>query len=143
MTITAYLVEVEKRTIRAVTIDPANTLSEIRNYIGCDLIDMVRVDRHHAIVVDDNGLLDELTCFTMLKDFGNPLAGNLLVVGNDSMGETRSPTRPIEDFAAMLTIRFPVITPVMETVNGPSFFSSSITGFEVSLKEAAPAVVTE
>lgn len=143
MTITAYLVEVDKRTIRAVTIDPANTLSDVRRHIGCALIDMLRVDRHHAIVVDDNGLLDELPCFSMLKGFDNPLAGNLLVVGNDSMGETRSPTRPIEDFAAMLTIRFPVISPIMEIASGPGFVTSTITGFKVRLKGVAPAVVAE
>lgn len=33
-TITAYLVEVEQRTIRAVAIDPANTLADIRRHIG-------------------------------------------------------------------------------------------------------------
>lgn len=36
MTITAYLVEPERRTIRAINIDPANSLADIRRHIGCD-----------------------------------------------------------------------------------------------------------
>lgn len=51
--LTAYLVEVERRTIRIVTIDPGNILAEIRRHIGCELIDMVRIDRNHCIAVDE------------------------------------------------------------------------------------------
>lgn len=60
MTLNAYLVEVETRSIRMVTIDPANSLADIRRHIGCNLIDMVRIDRNHCIIVDDNGLMDEI-----------------------------------------------------------------------------------
>ena len=103
--ITAYLVDVEQRTIRAVAINPTNTLADIRRHIGCGLIDMVRIDRNHSVVVDDNGLTDELPCFTELRNYASPLAGNLLIVGNDAAGETVSPSRPIDDFAGILTIR--------------------------------------
>lgn len=109
MTLNAYLVEVETRSIRTVTIDPANSLADIRRHIGCDLIDIVRIDRNHCIIVDDNGLMDEIPCFTEVADYASPLAGNLLIVGTDQFGETVSPQRAIEDFAAILTIRFPVL----------------------------------
>ncbi len=75
--ITAYLVDVEQRTIRAVAIDPANSLADIRGHIGCGLIDMVRIDSNHSVVVDDNGLTDELPCFAQLEGYDSPLAGNL------------------------------------------------------------------
>ncbi|RTM09655.1 MAG: DUF3846 domain-containing protein [Hyphomicrobiales bacterium] len=140
-TLTAYLVDVEKRTIRAVTFDAGNSLDEIRRHIGCRMIDMVRIDRSHSIVVDDNGLTDELTCFTVLKDYPSPLAGNLLIVGNDAAGETVSPRRPIEDIAGMLTIRFPVLSPTFEVLDGPVVFGSRVTGFEVTLKGVAPVVL--
>lgn len=139
--LTAYLVDVERRTIRAVTIDPRNSLAEIRRHIGCGLIDMVRIDRNHCVVVDDNGLSDELPCFTELKDYASPLAGNLLIVGNDRFGETVSPSRPIEDFAAILTIRYPVLSPEFEVINGPNVFGSRVAGFTVKLKCVAPTVI--
>lgn len=139
--LTAYLIDVEQRTIRAVEIDPANTLADIRRHIGCGLIDMVRVDPNHSVVVDDNGLTDELPCFTQLEGYDSPLAGNLLIVGNDDAGETISPIRPIEDFAAMLTIRHPMLTPAFETFTGPIVFGSRVNGFTVKLKGTAPAIV--
>lgn len=139
--ITAYLVDVEQRTIRAVAIDPNNSLADIRRHIGCGLIDIVRIDRNHSVVVDDNGLTDELSCFTELSDYASPLAGNLLIVGNDAAGETVSPSRPIEDFAGMLTIRYPVLTPSFEYFNGPAVIGSRVAGFTVNLKSAMPTVV--
>lgn len=141
-TVTAYLVDVEQRTIRAVTIDAKNSLSEIRGHIGCVLIDMVRIDENHSVVVDDNGLIDELPCFTQLRGYDSPLAGNLLIFGNDEAGETISPSRPIEDFAAMLTIRYSVLTPAFEMFNGPVVFGSRVSGFTVKLKGIAPTIIT-
>lgn len=140
-TITAYLVDIQQRTIRPVTIDRRNSLKEIRQHIGCSLIDMVRIDRGHSIVVDDNGLTDELPCFTELKGYQSPLAGNLLIVGNDEAGETISPQRPIEEFAAMLKIRYPVLAPSFEMLNGPNVFGSRVSGFAVKLKDVAPVVL--
>lgn len=141
MTITAYLVHVETRSIRKVTIDPANSLADIRRHIGCDLIDMVRIDRNHCIIVDDNGLLDEIPCFTEVRDYASPLAGNLLIVGTDQYGDTVSASRPIEEFAAILTIRFPVLSPAFETISGPRAFGSRVSGFNVTLKGINPTVV--
>lgn len=138
MTIIAYLVEVERRTIRVVTIDPENTLDDIRRHIGCELIDMVRIDRNHCVVVDDNGLTDTLPCFTELKGYASPLAGNLLIVGVDAMGETVSPRRSIKDIAGLLTIRFPVFSPIFETFNGPNVFGSRVSGFEIRVESSAP-----
>lgn len=141
--ITAYLVEVERRTIRIVTIDPRNILAEIRRHIGCDLINMVRIDRNHCIVVDDNGLIDELPCFTELKGYGSPLAGNLLIIGTDAAGETVSPSHAIENIAAMLMIRYPVLSPEFEMLNGPTVFGSRVSGLSVKLIGVVPTVLTE
>lgn len=141
--ITAYLVEVERRIMRIVRIDPGNILGEIRCHIGCELIDMVRIDRNHCIVVDDNGLTDELPCFTELKGYGSLLAGNLLIIGTDAAGETVSPSCPIEDFAAMLMIRYPVLSPEFEMLNGPNVFGSRVSGLSVKLIGVVPTVLTE
>src|SRR5690606_4088132 len=139
--ITAYFMDVEARTICSVAIDPANGLADIRRHIGCDLIDMVRIDRNHCVIVDDNGLADELPCFTELKGYASPLAGNLLIVGNDAAGDTVSPRRSIEEIAAMLMIRYPVLSPEFEMLNGPTVFGSRVSGFSVKLLDVAPTVV--
>ncbi|MFC3722017.1 DUF3846 domain-containing protein [Neoaquamicrobium sediminum] len=141
MTISAYLVEVERRTIRIVTIDRANSLADIRQHIGCGLIDMVRIDRSHSVVVDDNGLTDTLSCFTELEDYASPLAGNLLIVGTDAMGETVSPHRSIEDIAGLLTIRYPVFSPVFEAFSGPNVFGSRVKGFEIRVESRKPEII--
>lgn len=141
--LTAYLVEVERRTIRIVTVDPRNILAEIRRHVGCELIDMVRIDPNHCVVVDDNGLTDELPCFTELKGCGSPLAGNLLIIGTDAAGETVSPSHPIEDFAAMLVIRYPVLSPEFEILNGPTIFGSRVSRLSVKLLGVVPTVLTE
>lgn len=141
--ITAYLMDVEARTIRPVAIDPVNSLVEIRRHVGCDLIDMVRIDRDHCVIVDDNGLTDELPCFTELKGYASPLAGNLLIVGTDAAGDTVSPRRPIEELAAMLRIRYPVLSPEFEMLNGPTIFGSRVSGFSVKLVKVASTVVAQ
>jgi hypothetical protein len=141
MTISAYLVDAAARTIRTVTIDPANTLDDIRGFIGCAMIDMVRIDRHHCVVVDDNGLTDALPCFTELEDYATPLAGNLLIIGTDRVGETVSPTRTIEDIAGLLTIRFPVFSPVFETLSGPNVFGSRVSGLAIRVESRAPEIL--
>lgn len=141
--ITAYLMDVEARTIRTVAIDPVNSLAEMRSHIGCELIDMVRIDRNHCVVVDDNGLTDELPCFAELKGYASPLAGNLLIVGTDVAGDTVSPCRTIEEIAAMLMIRYPVLSPEFEVLNGPHVFGSRVSGFSVKLVGVAPTIVAQ
>ncbi|MGX7744002.1 DUF3846 domain-containing protein [Rhodopseudomonas parapalustris] len=142
-TISAYLVNVEQRTIRSVAIDRMDSLKEIRRHIGCSRIDMVRIDRDHCVVVDDDGLTDELPCFTELTGYRSPLAGNLLIVGTNAAGETVAPQRPIEDFAEMLRIRYPVLSPVFETIRGPNVFGSRVSGFSVELKDMTPVILPE
>lgn len=141
MTTTAYLVDVEARTIRVVRLNPANIFTEIRRHIACNFLDMVRLDEDHCIAVNNERPKDELTCFTEVKDHDDPLAGNLLIVGVNSFGYTFSRKRPIEDFAAMLTIRFPVLSPAFEIFSGPSPFASHGVGFGIALKGVAPKVV--
>lgn len=86
-------------------------------------------------------LMDEIPCFTEVADYASPLAGNLLIVGTDQFGETVSPQRPIEDFAAILTIRFPVLSPTFEAISGPHVFGSRVSGFTATLKAANPTVI--
>jgi hypothetical protein len=100
-----------------------------------------RSGKQPCIIVDDNGLTDEIPCFTEVADYASPLAGNLLIVGTDQFGETVSPKRPIEDFAAILTIRFPVLSPTFEAISGPHVFGSRVSGFTATLKAANPAVI--
>lgn len=141
MTITAYLVEVEARTIRTVQIDSTKSYDQIRSFIGCDRIDMVRIDHDHCIIVDDDGLTDELPCFTEVEGYSGPLAGNLLIVGVNTGGDTVSPRRPLEDFARIVSIRYPVLSPAFKIFSGPNIFGSRVEGFGIALKSVPPKVV--
>lgn len=137
----AYLVEPLIGTIRIVAIPEENRLAIIRNLIGCDLIDMVRIDERLAIVVDDNGLQETLPCVTQLHGYPSPLAGNLLIVGTDEHGETVDVAAAIEDVASRLTIVKPVLHPVFETLNGPGIFGTRLSAMEVHVDQRSPSIV--
>jgi hypothetical protein len=139
----AYLVEPLIGTIRVVAVPEENRLAVIRNLIGCDLIDMVRIDDRLALIVDDNGLQETLPCVTQLHDYPSPLAGNLLIIGTDEYGETIDVAAAIEDVASRLTIVRPVLHPVFETLNGPRIFGTRLSAMEVRVEQRPPAVVED
>ncbi|MCA1493183.1 DUF3846 domain-containing protein [Ensifer sp. NBAIM29] len=142
-TVKTYLVEPLIGTIRIVSIPAENRLGVIRSLIECDLIDMVRIDERHAIVVDDNGLGETLPCVTELEGYASPLAGNLLIIGTDDNGETIDVETEIDEIAARLTIVRPVLHPVFETLSGPLIFGSRLAAMEVRIERNSPKVVSE
>lgn len=139
--IKAYLIEPLPGTIRRVSFNRDNRLAEMRALIGCQLIDLVRLDERHYVVVDDNGLVDGLPCVTRLADYASPLAGNLLIVGTTEDGETVDVTSGIEEIADRLTIVRPVFNPVFETVREPGAFGTRVAALEVHLLMRPPAVI--
>ena len=50
-------------------------------------IDMVTLNSETAVIVDDEGLLNEETRYFKLPDYHQPLAGRAIVVGIDEDGE--------------------------------------------------------
>lgn len=139
----AYLVEPMTGTIRMVAIPEENRLDSIRTLIGCDLIDMVRIDDQQAIVVDDNGLEETLPSFTQLDGYPSPLGGILLIIGTDENGEIVDVANVIDEVAGRLTIVRPVFHPVFEALNGPRIFGTRLSAMEVRLEHRRPTVIDE
>ena len=86
----AYLINSETKTITPV--DYNGDYNTIYTHIGCDLFDVVyaNINEHRiSVFVDDEGLLKNPQHFFILKGYGQPLAGNGLVLGDvDEEGET-------------------------------------------------------
>ncbi|THK36485.1 DUF3846 domain-containing protein [Ensifer sp. MPMI2T] len=139
----AYLVEPLNGTIRVVSIPEENRLAIIRSLIGCDLIDIVRMDDRLAVVVDDNGLNETLPCLTRFDGYPSPLAGNLLIIGTDENGDTIDIAAGIDEIAGRLTIVRPVLRPVFQALEGTRIFGRQLCAMEVRIELRPPTVVSE
>lgn len=91
--------------MRAILIDPVDkTVTEVK-YSGdykeiytllsnpvaglvVDTFTVVRIAEHESIFVDDEGLLKEPEYFFKWEDYGQPLAGLGLILGDDAEGES-------------------------------------------------------
>lgn len=114
--ITGYPIDPFRRVIEPVEIKSkdGNFLPAYYEIIGCDLIDVVRLDsRGHAVIVDDEGLckndewlLAEGRFFHILNAAGQPLTltGRGIVVSTDADGNDVSPSLPITLFDAVTRI---------------------------------------
>lgn len=139
----AYLVEPLSGTIRIVSIPEENRLAVIRSLIGCDLIDMIRMDDRLAVVVDDNGFNETLPCVTRLDGYPSPLAGNLLVIGMDENGDTVDIAAGIEEIASRFTIVRPVLHPIFQALTGLRTLGSRLKAMEVRIEQRPPTVISE
>ena len=72
--------------------------------IGADLFDVVRLSEDHIAFVDDEGLMKPFgPTMVMVKDYPQPLAGKVLVLGTDNEGETLSCKWTVEQVRERLT----------------------------------------
>lgn len=78
----ALLFDSQKETVRLVQFD--GELDTMRELLGVDLVDTIRVDKQHIIFVDDEGFLKQLkTGFRVkLGKRAFEFAGNGLLVGD-------------------------------------------------------------
>nr|WP_244425658.1 DUF3846 domain-containing protein [Sinorhizobium fredii] len=67
--------------------------------IGCRLLEVVRFDERHTLFVDEEGLQDGLTAFTIFEGFPQPIAGKIVLVGGDGSTPYTSPLISLEDAA--------------------------------------------
>jgi hypothetical protein len=128
-------------TIRTVTLPANDQLKHVYELIGCSTVDVVRIDDSHVVYVDENGLVDGLPCVTDLKGHPSPLAGNLLIVGNDENGETTSVSANIKDVAAWFSIVRPVFVPVFETLSGPDIFGTRVIRLDPRIERSTPNII--
>ncbi|TAA51665.1 hypothetical protein [Shinella sp. JR1-6] len=136
----AFLIEPMAGTIRPVTINLEGSYAEIKDFVKCDMIDIVRVNGLD-IIVDDNGLGGTVPCLTEVAGAPTPLAGNLLVTKSDRLGELADVTEAIEVVAALFVIARPVLRPVIVVSERPGVIAAEIARVEIILDRSAPKVL--
>ena len=93
----AILIDVKKEEVREVEHD--DTLKNIYELVGCATFDVARIDNTNGIYVDDEGLfVEDQLFFTYHGDtYSQTLAGNGLILGVDSEGNSVSPTITVKE----------------------------------------------
>ncbi|TIT20686.1 MAG: hypothetical protein E5W70_20280 [Mesorhizobium sp.] len=75
---TAYLLDPDTTIFRAFELPDGISFKPIHDLIGCRLIELVRFDERHSLFVDEEGLRDGLTAFTIFEGYPQPLAGKIV-----------------------------------------------------------------
>ena len=93
----AILIDVKKEEVKEVEHD--DTLKNIYELVECATFDVVRIDNTNGIYVDDEGLfVEDQLFFTYHGDtYSQTLAGNGLILGVDSEGNSIAPTITVEE----------------------------------------------
>ncbi|WP_226623188.1 DUF3846 domain-containing protein [Brucella anthropi] len=136
----AFLIEPMASTIRPVTINLEGSYAEIKAFVKCDMIDIVRVSGFD-IIVDDNGLNETVPCLTEIAGAPTPIAGNLLVTKSDRLGELADVAEAIDAVAALFTIVRPLLHPVIMVSERPGIIAAHITRVEIILDRSTPQIV--
>lgn len=142
---TAYLLDPETTIFRTVELPGGISFKPIYDLIGCRLIELVRFDERHSLFVDEEGLRDELTAFTIFEGYPQPLAGKIVLVGGDGREPYTSPLISLEDAAAHFKCCRPVLDPVFATNDemtaGGLIISGALMGLQVRIDRRSPTFV--
>ncbi|UES42136.1 DUF3846 domain-containing protein [Roseibium aggregatum] len=141
--VTAFFYDSFSGTIADISLNSEGYLEEIKQRIGCGLFDVVRIDDHHDIFLDDNGLADGLHTIAHLKNFANPLAGNLVIVGRNESGDIAEPRMTVEEIAAQITVYRPVMGLELTTLEGPDLIGFGLSGFNIRMEKSEPVIVID
>lgn len=128
-------------TIAPLPLKRESYIDQIKAHINCTFFDVVRIDDHHDVFVDDNGLTDGIYRVSHLKDFPDPLAGNLVIVARDETGDIADPRMSVEDVAALFKIYRLVLDPDLTSFQELGVIGIGISGFKVRLEESQPILV--
>jgi len=99
----AILIDVKNEEVREV--DHDDTLQQIYKFVDCATFDVLRLDGVNGIYVDDEGLFAEDRRFFIYRGTNRDgshgriqsLAGNGLILGVDSEGNSISPTITVKE----------------------------------------------
>lgn len=118
----AILIDPFKQEVSEIDID--TSLDNLYETLGVDLITVVRWDREHALILDDEGLLKdkETMEYFWVKGSNQPFAGRGLLLG-DEYGENRPATLDLS--AVQSAVRFVD----KSTVNPDDYTGWTITVF--------------
>lgn len=144
MSHTCYLLDPETTLFCAVTLPRGISFKPIYELIGCRLIELVRFDERHSLFVDEEGLHDGLTAFTIFEGYPQPLAGKIALVGGDGGEPYTSPLISLEDAAAHFKCCRPVLDPVFATSDektpGGIIIAGPLMGLQARIERRAPTL---
>ncbi|TIL49625.1 protein psiB [Mesorhizobium sp.] len=142
---TAYLLDPETTIFRALEFPAGNSYKPLYDLISCQMIEVVRFDERHTLFVDEEGLRDGLTAFTIFEGYPQPLAGKIILVGGDGSAPYASPLISVEDAAAYFKCCRPVLDPVFatgdEVTAGGLIIAGVLMGLQVRIERRAPTIV--
>ena len=64
--------------------NPNETLKELYNLIGCDLVELIQIDRDMVLICDEEGKLKEIKGGFTFLGWGTVIAGTGIVLGGNS-----------------------------------------------------------
>ena len=64
--------------------NPNSTLEELYSIIGCDLVELVQIDRDMVMVVDEEGKCKDVRGAFTFIGWGTVIAGTAIILGSDS-----------------------------------------------------------
>ncbi|WP_234841132.1 DUF3846 domain-containing protein [Sinorhizobium meliloti] len=105
---TAYVLDPET-IFKPVALQVDLGIRPLYEIIGCRLLEVVRFNERHTLFVDEEGLQDGLTAFTIFEGFPQPIAGKIVLVGGDGSTPYTFPLISLEDAAEHLKRCRPVL----------------------------------
>ncbi|OWK25360.1 hypothetical protein AJ87_11140 [Rhizobium yanglingense] len=111
----AYLLDPETALFRAIELPGAIRFKPICDLLGCSLAQMVRFDESHWLFLDEEGLRDGSTAFTIFDGYPQPLGGKIVLVRGGGSEPFYSPLIKVRDAAAHFQCCRPVVDPVFVT----------------------------
>ena len=90
---TAYVLDPETTIFKPVELQVDLGIRPLYAIIGCRLLEVVRFDERHTLFVDEEGLQNGLTAFTIFEGFPQPIAGKIVLVGGDGSTPYTSPQK--------------------------------------------------
>jgi hypothetical protein len=144
-TATVYLLDPDAGTIQTVEIAAQSAFSQTYKLIDCRLVEVVPFDSHHVLIVDEEGLRDGLTAFTICDNYRQPLAGKIVLAGAQEDEHFLPPQITIEDAAKFFKICKPVLDPVFahndeQTPKGV-ILGGVLRGFQSRITRTMPTVM--
>ncbi|MCA1441907.1 protein psiB [Ensifer sp. IC4062] len=142
---TAYVLDPETTIFKPIELQVDLGIRPLYAIIGCRLLEVVRFDERHTLFVDEEGLQDGLTAFTIFEGFPQPIAGKIVLVGGDGSTPYTSPLISLEDAAKHFKCCRPVLDPVFakadEISPGGIIIAGALAGLQCRIERRAPTLV--
>ncbi len=142
---TAYLLDPETTIFKPVELPVSMGIRPIYDLIDCRLLEGVRFDERHTLFVDEEGLKEGLTAFTIFEGYPQPLAGKIALVGGDGCEPYTSPLISLGDAAQHFRCCRPVLDPVFakadEISAGGIIIAGALAGLQCRIERRAPTLV--